>query len=269
MPTLQFDLAEIYHGATKLIVTAHRGLSGLYPENTIEAMQKAIEIGADLVEFDVRATRDGVPVILHDATIDRTSNGTGRPEDHTLSELKRLNFSFWHGSRAGGDGRRLEKPARDHAPIPTFEEVLEFVADKKIGLNIQVYTKDPEVVRAICKLYGRFDMYRRAYFAMSTFDEARAVKALDPEIGLCVLERQSEMHEAALDEMVALGCRFVQPRRKDTTAAFCRACRERGLLANMFYSNDREDARQFMDLGLPGILTDRADLLVGMPAGKR
>ncbi|MGQ9629133.1 MAG: glycerophosphodiester phosphodiesterase [bacterium] len=90
----------------KFIRIGHRGAPALEPENTLRSFRRAIEIGVDMVELDIEITRDGCPVILHDETIDRTSNGRGYVRDFTLRELKSLDF---------GKGER----------IPTFEEVLD------------------------------------------------------------------------------------------------------------------------------------------------
>lgn len=79
-----------------MINFAHRGYSGLYPENTMLAFKKAIEIGASGIELDVHLTKDKEIVIIHDELLDRTTNGTGLVMDHTLKELKTLNLSLIH-----------------------------------------------------------------------------------------------------------------------------------------------------------------------------
>src|SRR5690606_6512659 len=91
--TVCHTLSELYNGAVPLVVTAHRGASFLCPENTAPAMAKAVELGAHMIEFDLRLSADGVPVLLHDATIDRTSDGRGRPEEHSLAALREFNFA--------------------------------------------------------------------------------------------------------------------------------------------------------------------------------
>ena len=88
------NLENLYH-EKETVVTAHRGSSGKYPENTILAFNEAIKIGADIIEFDLRGTTDDVPVVIHDTTIDRTSNGNGNIEEFSLAEIKKLNFSHW------------------------------------------------------------------------------------------------------------------------------------------------------------------------------
>ena len=70
-------LQALYADPDKVVITAHRGFSGQYPENTILAFEKALDLGVDLIEFDLYGSKDNVPVVLHDRTLDRTSNGTG------------------------------------------------------------------------------------------------------------------------------------------------------------------------------------------------
>lgn len=95
---------------TNIFVAAHRGWKDKYPENTIAAFQAALELGVDQIETDVRITKDGQLVLFHDATLERTTNGTGKVCDYTLEELKELD---------AGDGEK----------IPTLRELMELVKD--------------------------------------------------------------------------------------------------------------------------------------------
>ena len=85
-----------------IYVAAHRGWSTAYPENTMEAFRAAAEIGVDQIETDVRVTKDGELVLIHDATVDRTTNGTGRVIDMTLAELKTLDAGIHKGEQFKG-----------------------------------------------------------------------------------------------------------------------------------------------------------------------
>jgi glycerophosphoryl diester phosphodiesterase len=103
------------------MIVAHRGCHVEAPENSIEAFKRCIYIGIDMVETDVQPTKDGVLVLMHDATVDRTTNGTGRVSDMTLAELKKLRLRMWKG---GADA-----PLTDET-IPTFEEAMEVMRGK-------------------------------------------------------------------------------------------------------------------------------------------
>ena len=116
---------------TNIFVAAHRGFCAKYPENTLLAFQKALELGVDQIETDVRITKDGQLVLIHDATLERTTNGTGKVCDYSLEELKRLD---------AGRGQT----------IPTLRELLELVKDHPtitLDLELKEYpTEDRESV---------------------------------------------------------------------------------------------------------------------------
>ena len=252
-------LKELYDIPERLVITAHRGFSGKFPENTIPAFLAAVEIGSDIIEFDVRGTKDGVPIILHDETFERTANQPGKPSEYLLSEIKKFDASFWHGTHC--DGEKLTEPAMPGVKTPTLEEMLQQVGNN-IGFNIQIYDASPHILKSICDIYHEFDLYERGYLTVADYEVAKCIKALNATIEICVLNRQGQMTIAALHEQKEFGCRYIQPLRNDVTEEFCHAAREMELYANMFYSNTKEDNRKFIDTGIQGILSDCPDILV-------
>lgn len=119
----------------KVYVAAHRGNSDHYWENTMTAFRSAIEAGADMVETDVHLTKDDVPVLIHDDTVDRTTDGHGRVADYTYAELCRLN---------AGDPYGFE-------PIPRLEELLELLSGTDVLLNLEFKEYDRDGNRARCE----------------------------------------------------------------------------------------------------------------------
>src|SRR5699024_7283151 len=97
----------------KMINVAHRGASGHAPENTMAAFQKGFEMKADYIEIDVQMTKDGELIVIHDTTVDRTTNGTGNVGDLTFEEIKQLDAGSWFSDEYAGE------------KIPTFEEILD------------------------------------------------------------------------------------------------------------------------------------------------
>ena len=252
-------LKELYETPSQIVITAHRGFSGRYPENTIPAFLAAIKLGVHIIEFDVRGTKDGTPIILHDKTFERTANQPGKPSDYLLSEIKHFEASFWRGSHC--EGEKMTEPGLPGTRIPTFKEVLQQVGCK-VGLNIQVYDTSPLILKKICTMYHDYDLYTQGYLTVSDFDVANRVRDLNADIEICVLNRQKDMDVAALHEHKEYGLRYVQPRRKDVTEEFCHGVRELGLHANMFYSNTEEDNLKFLNAGIQGIMTDYPDILI-------
>ena len=117
-----------------IYVAAHRGCSTAYPENTMEAFRAAIDVGVDQIELDVRVTRDNEIVIIHDATVDRTTNGTGKVRDKLLSELKALDAGSYKDAKFAG------------AKIPTFIEFMELIKDHPtmtVDIELKEYPTTP------------------------------------------------------------------------------------------------------------------------------
>lgn len=248
-------LTELYNNKNHFMITAHRGASFEFPENTMLSMQKAYEAGADMIEFDLRSTADGIPVLLHDETIDRTSRGHGLPEDHTLAELKKLNFSYFL------QRYERETPACEKMEIPTFEEILAEFHDK-IPMNIQVYAKSDKVLKEICRLYKKYDMYDRGYFTVYPA-AADAVRAIDPDIELCVtvgwIERTYPENIRLCREKY--NCRFIQPVKEYITENTFKLMTDLGLRSNVYFSDDPEEINMLKNLGAQGILTNKAHLM--------
>jgi glycerophosphoryl diester phosphodiesterase len=229
-----------------------------YPENTNPAFIAATQTGADIIEFDLRGTRDRIPVVLHDSHLERTSDGSGNVGDYPLIQLKEMDFAY-HWKQEGNGPLLLGSSKR--VPIPTFEESLQAIPES-VGLNIQVKEADPQLLGTICALFDRYDLYQRAYLTLSTFSDCVAVREINPRIDLCVLERKLPLDYTILRRMKEFGCRFLQPHRRDVTPELCYRIREMGFWANLFYSNTDQDNRRFIGYGIRGILTDTPDVLV-------
>ncbi|NGP45538.1 glycerophosphodiester phosphodiesterase [Bacillaceae bacterium SIJ1] len=118
-------MREIFQAKQSPLVGAHRGASHYYPENTMLSFQKAVELGADYIELDVHLTKDNIPVIMHDANLERTSDGKGRIKDFTVEELKQLDVGRWFGEEFAGQR------------IPTLHEVLSW-SKGRTGVSIEI-----------------------------------------------------------------------------------------------------------------------------------
>ena len=237
------------------MITAHRSASFEFPENTLLSMQKAVEAGADMIEFDLRGTLDNVPVLLHDQTLDRTSNGTGFPEDHTLKDLKKLNFSYFLQEA------RRNTPVYDSVSIPAFEEILAALSGK-VCMNIQIYAKNDETLKNICFLFKKYEMYDYGYFTI-TPDYIDKIRSIDPEIEFCTTR---SWQTRSSPEMLNLckgsdHCRFVQPVREFTGEKDFSLIRSLGLRSNVFFCDDPEEMLQLQKMGADGILTNKAHLM--------
>lgn len=110
-----------------IVIAAHRGWKSAYPENTLLAFQRAMELGVEMLEFDLRYSKDRVIMVIHDERVDRTTNGTGKVSDFTLEDLKQLDAGGWFGKTYEG------------LKIPTFEELCQLLRDyPNVLLNVEV-----------------------------------------------------------------------------------------------------------------------------------
>ncbi|GAA4837074.1 hypothetical protein GCM10023310_13210 [Paenibacillus vulneris] len=138
-----------------VIVAGHRGWKSDYPENTLLSFQRAIELGVDMLEFDLRFSKDKAVVVIHDATVDRTTNGKGKVSDYTLEELKQLDAGGWFGNLFEG------------LKIPTFEELCELMqSHPDILLNVEIKPSQDakEVADAAIAILKRYEYLPRCVF---------------------------------------------------------------------------------------------------------
>jgi glycerophosphoryl diester phosphodiesterase len=154
---------------TKII--GHRGGAAGYPENTLASFKKAVEIGADGVEFDVQLTADGEVVVIHDELIDRTMNGIGLVKDYKLSELRQLNAGEFYS------------PEFKEEKIPTLAEVLEVVKNLEvINIELKNYLPYPELEEKVLKLVEQFEIREKVIISSFNHYSLQKIKKLQPEI---------------------------------------------------------------------------------------
>jgi len=155
-----------------ITVLGHRGICAKYPENTMISFEAAIALGVDLIEFDINVTKDGEPVVIHDNTIDRTSDHTGLTRDYTLAELKTFDFGCRFGSGAYSGQR-----------IPTLRELLTLVTERSetLVLNVEIKDMTEEAVDKTTAMLTEFGLTDRCVIACFDAAVIRYVKAAHPE----------------------------------------------------------------------------------------
>ena len=157
---------------SKTKIFAHRGASGYAPENTLEAFALAITQGADGIELDVQLTKDGIPVVIHDETIDRVTEKTGFVKEYTLNELKELTVL----------GNKF--PEYSSSKIPTLEEVLDAVKAFGIQVNIELKTGIywyPEIEQKVADLVKAY-LYSDVILNVEDYAENTGVDGLHPAV---------------------------------------------------------------------------------------
>ena len=237
---------------------AHRGASAAAPPNTLAAFKKAVELGADGIEFDVHFSADGVPVVIHDFTVDVTTDGSGRVADLTLAQLKQLDA-----------GTRFD-PAFTGERIPTLDEVLEAVRGRRgwggeLLLNVELKTTslgDNGLERAVITLVEQHSLSRRVLFSSFNPFSLRRAKRIAPHIPVGLLYDQGlslPLRRAWLAFLAPHEARH--PHYKMVDARYMAWARRRGYRVNTWTVDDPAEMRRLVGLGVNGIITNVPDVL--------
>ncbi|PHN05454.1 glycerophosphodiester phosphodiesterase family protein [Flavilitoribacter nigricans] len=166
--------------ATQVLVAAHRAAHQIHPENSLPAIQHAIDLGVDIIELDVQVTKDGIPVLMHDRTIDRTTTGSGRVPEYTLQELRQL--------------RLIHQGDTTDQLIPTFEEALR-LSKKKVLIDVDLKTDQLAPILAVAKATGT---ERQLVFFDSDYEALHYIQAEDPGLLLMPRAYSYEMADSAI-----------------------------------------------------------------------
>ncbi len=223
-----------------MLIIGHRGAMGYEPENTLRSFRKAIELGVDMIELDVYLLNDRSLVVIHDDTVDRTTNGKGYVLDQTFEEIRQL------------DAGRGEK-------IPTLQEVLD-LADRKISVNIELkgeHTAGP--VARVIQEYVTNNGWQFEKFSVSSFNhhELQAFKKLLPQVKIGALIVGIPVTYAKFAE--ELGAYSVNVSLEFINQAFVNDAHERGLKIFVFTVNERDDSERMKRLGVDGIFSNYPD----------
>ena len=252
-----------YFDAPRPMVIDHQGGDGLRPSNTLLAFQHAVDLGVDVLEMDVHLTADGALVLMHDATVDRTTDGTGALADMTLAELATLDAAHhwpYDGTTAPYRGRGVH--------VPALAEVVERFPE--LRYNIEIKPDDAAAGRALCGELRRLDALPRVLVA--SFHEAPLEAFRDACPGVPTSAYRGEMswfylrYRLGLAGLIPPDAEALQlpPQREGydfTESGFVAAARA---VAHLDYwtINEPEQMRRLVDAGADGIITDRPDLLL-------
>ncbi|MFD4404219.1 glycerophosphodiester phosphodiesterase [Nocardia sp. NPDC058499] len=261
--------------STGVTVVAHRGLAPGFPENTLAAFRGAIGLGVDAIEIDLRVTADGHLVVMHDDTVDRTTNGHGRVADLMLSEVRSLDA----GSSAGS-AFRTER-------VPTYREVLETVQGHRIQLLLDIKDCPVEAKESIVELTDHFDASHRVILGPRTVTDLHEFKQLDPRLRtLALVPGRTDLPPDPSDiaAFIDAGAEIVRLwpvwllTDHNAGAQLIDGVTTRGVpvwtCADTLYGDisadtPENDLRRLVDIGVTGILTNLPGLLMDMVGQER
>lgn len=226
---------------------AHRGFNTIAPENSMPAFGAAVALGSEEIEFDIWSTKDGVLVSCHDSTLDRVSNGTGKIYEHTYEELLKLDFGIKCGEKFKG------------LKIPTFEEILKKFAGHVI-MNIHVKIWDSEFendfMEEIVALIRKYDCEKHVYFMTTSDKIIKKVMKYAPDIKCCVGWDGNKDPMSIVDRAIKLGAYKVQLFKPYFNQESIDKAHAHGILCNVFYADDPEEAHKYFEMGIDTILTN-------------
>ncbi len=284
---------------TRPMIVAHRGASSAVAEHTLTAYEEAVTSGADALECDVRLTRDGHLVCVHDRTVNRTSDGRGVVSDLDLPTLDALDFSSWHGELPGSadqllsDSPYLSGVAVDHVEqgggVLTLELLLQLVHDAGREVRLLIETKHPTrygglVERTLVDLLAHFgwagrsgppehirkpaDMTNRIVVMSFAPTALRRVRLMAPDIPtVLLLDRLMPARRAAiLPAGVPIAGPGLHVLRADPD--FVARAHARGIQVYVWTVNDTEDVQFVLDLGVDTIITDRPHEIATLVEGR-
>jgi glycerophosphoryl diester phosphodiesterase len=240
-------------------VIAHRGGARQWPGETLFAFQEAMKIGVDVIEMDVRSTSDNVLVLIHNPTLEDTTNGQGAVHEHTLEQLKKLDAGY----RWTDDGGKTFPFRGKNIVIPTLEEI--FRAFPQARMNVEIKQTSPSIVEPLAKMIRDFGMTDRVLIASFSDSAMKEFRRVCPEVATSASGME-------LVKFVALNKLF--PGSKDLpdtdaiqvkseysivpiiTARLVRASHGFDLPIHAWTVNERDEMQRMISLGVDGIITD-------------
>lgn len=248
---------------TPPLILAHRGASAYAPENTIAAFRLAHELGADGIELDVQLTRDKIPIVIHDDTVDRTTDGTGRVSELTVGEIARLDAGTWKTEDYRGE------------KIPTLAQVFEELSDwlnpmgrvRPCLINVELKTervRTDGLEQQTLNVISRYAMQHRILLSSFSPLALHRAKKINPRIPRGFLYDQTMpfyLRNALPRYWTAP--QAMHPEYTMIDARYMEWARQKKLLVNTWTVDDPDQARRLAQLGVNAIITNKPDVIRG------
>jgi glycerophosphoryl diester phosphodiesterase len=237
-------------------IIGHRGAKANAPENTLVSIGKAHEEGASWVEFDVKLTSEGVPILIHDATLERTTSGQGEVCNRSLEDIRRLDAGRWFGPAFAGER------------VPTLAETLDFMAARSMGFNLEV-KPCPGRARETAEAAARMVKERwpsdcpAPIFSSFSLESLDAVRKAAPDIALGYLGEKLPVDWRVKAE--ALHCASIHPNHRHLTREQVREIKAAGYTLLAWTINESGRGRDLLSWGVDSLITDcPGDLAAGL-----
>ena len=221
-----------------LNIIGHRGAKAYEPENTLRSIRKALELGVQAVEIDIHLSRDGRLIVIHDATVDRTTNGKGRVADLSWEELRRLDAGLGE-------------------PLPSLEEVVALVRNR---VHLFIELKDPKAMEPLARFFFAHDLFAEAHVISFWHPSLKKLRHLDPRIRTGVLFVGCPVDPPALagaadTEALVLNYQYITPE-------LVQAAREAGLMVAVWNIDTVADLLPILPLEVDYVGSNAPDILL-------
>lgn len=253
-------------GENKPLVFAHQGGEGLAPSNTMLGFDNSAKLGADVLDTDMHMTKDGVLVLMHDETVNRTTNGAGAIRDLTLAEIKKLDAGYSFST----DGGKTFPYRGKGISVPTLEELFNAYPDKRIGIEIK-QTEPEATAKAFCAAIRQHNMQNKTLVSSFRHQNMQAFRRECPEVATSATEVEARDFFIAqllgLQNIITPEYQSLQVPERNSgftllTPQFIAAARNRGLPVQPWTINSEDDLRRIIALGVNAINTDYPDRML-------
>lgn len=238
------------------VVIAHRGASAYAPENTHSAFKLAIDMQSEMIELDLLLSKDGVPVVIHENGLERTTGIAGLVSNHTLDELRNFETGSWFSDEFNQE------------PFPTLEEVLAY-SKERIAVNIEIKHEsvtdslEGGIVEKALELVKNVDMEDEVIFSSFDYRVMEQLNILDSEISKALLYEEKQSNGLSPSQLVdlykvdAFNCSY-----KELSQAWINELNENKIPFFVYTINDEQLMEKVIHSGAKGIFTDKPDLLM-------
>lgn len=256
-----FTIAEL----PRPLVIAHRGGAGLFPENTLHAFEQSWKMGVDVLELDVRETADKKLVVMHDRTVDRTTDGSGQISEMTLESVKKLDAGY----RFSPDGGQTFPLRGQKISVPTLAEVFNALPDAKF--NIEPKQASPTLIKSLCAQIRERKMTQKVVvgsFNQTGLDDfRRECPEVATSAGTSEVSQFLTMYKTGLGASYSPAMQALQIPEKIgslqiVSKEFIETARRLNLDVHVWTINETADMQRLLETGVDGIMTDYPDRLL-------
>lgn len=236
-----------------MIIVGHRGAMGTAPENTMASFRRGLALGADFLECDVHLTQEGEVVVIHDETLERTTNGKGRVSDHALSRIRRLDAGLWFSKRFKGE------------KVPRLDKLLSWVSSRKtafgkpLGLVVELKGKSEGLAEKVSRLIQRNGMEERVLVISFQHETLKVVRRHLANVSTGVL--YSKKIPQPIAAAISVGANWLWPRRNLATVSLVKEAHQEGLKVACWTVNSIFEMKRALRLGVDAAGTNFPDRL--------